>query len=143
MEPSSGLFQELNGSTCLGDMQQWSLMVRLSQPLDELDLDKRFYVQLYHFLATGIFKGSLYIHWLGFGNWNTLEGKNVLEVGSGGAGGLNYIARYLNPDKCIGVDDCPQQVKFSKRSFGENSKNAIPLDCKMFMIFRILTRPKG
>ena len=41
---------------------------------------------------------------LEFGSIKSLNGLNVLEVGSGRGGGLNYISRYLNPSSCIGVD---------------------------------------
>jgi len=83
---------------------------QLVSNLEEADQEKRFYVQLYHYLATGM------------GNWNTLEGKNVLELRSGGGGGLGYIESYLNPNQCIGVDEAPDQIQFSKETYGQNPK---------------------
>jgi len=72
--------------------------------------DKKFYYQLYQYLATGM------------GNWNTLEGKNLLEVRTGGGGGLNYLTENLNPNKAIGVDASSTQIAFCKKSHGENPK---------------------
>lgn len=54
------------------------------------------------------------------GNWNTLEGKNVLELRSGGGGGLGYIEKYLNPSRCIGVDEVAEHVQLGKEAYGLN-----------------------
>jgi len=78
--------------------------------LEEADQEKRFYVQLYHYLATGM------------GNWNTLEGKNVLELRSGGGGGLAYLESYLNPAQCIGVDEAADGIQYSREHYGQNPK---------------------
>lgn len=86
--------------------------------------DKRFYCQLYHFMATGKHwtKIIILIFFQGMGNWNTLEGKRILEIRTGGGGGLNYLAQALNPDKAIGVDISSTQTDFCKKSFCENPK---------------------
>jgi len=78
--------------------------------LDDLDEEKRFYIQLYNFLATG------------FGNWPNLENKNVLELKSGGGGGIDYISRYLKPNVCIGVEQDPSQTEAAREAFKENTK---------------------
>jgi len=78
--------------------------------LNYADEDKRTYYQLYHYLATGL------------GNWNTLEGKNVLELRSGGGGGINYVAQKLNPDNCIGVDISSTQSKFCQKAYSKIPK---------------------
>jgi ubiquinone/menaquinone biosynthesis C-methylase UbiE len=44
-----------------------------------------------------------------------LEGKDVLEVGSGRGGGSSYMARYLTPRSLIGVDRSEQAVAFCKK----------------------------
>jgi len=83
------------------------------QTLSDTDFqheDKRFYCQLYHYLATGM------------GNWNTLEGKNILEIRTGGGGGLNFVAQTLNPEKAIGVDISSTQTNFCRKSFCEDPK---------------------
>jgi len=78
--------------------------------LDDLDEEKRFYIQLYHYLATG------------FGNWPNLEGKNVLELRCGGGGGIDYLTRYLNANLCIGVDESSTQTQAARDGFKDNTK---------------------
>jgi len=68
------------------------------------------------------------------GNWNTLEGKNILEIRTGGGGGLNYLAQALNPDKAIGVDISSFQTDFCKKSFCENPKMKFYTTVKFFEI---------
>jgi len=51
---------------------------------------------------------------------DNLKGKNVLEVGSGRGGGLNYISTSLKPQKCIGVDLSLNQVEFCRRAYASN-----------------------
>jgi len=80
----------------------------LSIRLNEGDEEKKFYNQLYHRLSTGL------------GNWNTLEGKNVLEIRSGGGGGLNYLTKYLNPNKCIGIETSTTQTGACEENMGES-----------------------
>lgn len=65
--------------------------------LSESDEPDRYPLQLYHFLATQ----------------TDLEGKTVLEVGSGRGGGASYIARYLKPKEIIGMDIADHAVAFA------------------------------
>ena len=60
--------------------------------LDESDEPDRYPLQLYHFLATQ----------------TDIDGKTMLEVGSGRGGGASYIARYLKPKEIIGMDIADQ-----------------------------------
>ena len=59
-----------------------------SLTLKNEDEDNRLYIQLYEHTLSDL----------------NLEGKDVLEVGSGRGGGASYVARYLSPSKVIGVD---------------------------------------
>jgi len=56
------------------------------------------------------------------GNWNTLEGKNVIEFRCGGGGGLCFLEETLKPNKCIGIETSSTQVDFCKKAFIENSR---------------------
>ena len=67
--------------------------------LSETDEPDRYPLQLYHFLATQ----------------TGIEGKTVLEVGSGRGGGASYIARYLNPKEIIGMDIAGNAVSFANK----------------------------
>jgi SAM-dependent methyltransferase len=78
--------------------------------LDPEDERERFSIQLYHYMATAM------------GLWNDLQGKTLVEVSSGRGGGLDYISRYLNPKKCIGVDLSNVQIDYCKKIYGHNSK---------------------
>lgn len=78
--------------------------------LEDLDEEKRFFIQLYNYLATGL------------GNWPSLQGKNVLELRSGGGGGIDYLSRYLNADLCIGVDESSTQTNAARDGFKDNTK---------------------
>lgn len=62
---------------------------------------ERYALQLYHHVATGV----------------PLEGKDVLEVGSGRGGGAAYISRYLKPRQMVGVDRTASSVEFARRHF--------------------------
>ncbi len=59
--------------------------------LESVDEAERYPIQLYDYVATGF--GTV-----------ALTGLDVLEVGSGRGGGASYIARYLKPQKIIGLD---------------------------------------
>jgi Methylase involved in ubiquinone/menaquinone biosynthesis len=65
-------------------------------PQDEAE---RYPAQLYHFLATQ----------------TDIEGKLVLEVGSGRGGGASYIARYLKPAQITGMDIAGNAVAFANK----------------------------
>jgi len=56
------------------------------------------------------------------GTWNNLDSKTLVEVSSGRGGGLDYISRYLNPKKCIGVDLSEVQIDYCQKVYGKNSK---------------------
>jgi SAM-dependent methyltransferase len=77
------------------------------KPEDEFE---RFSVQLYHYVSTGM------------GIFKNLEGKTLLEVSSGRGGGLDYVSRYLSPQKCIGVDISDVQIKYCKNLYAQNQK---------------------
>lgn len=68
------------------------------QAADEPD---RYAIQLYHHVASGA----------------AIEGKDVLEVGSGRGGGASYIARYLHPKSYTGLDICKPAIRFSKARY--------------------------
>jgi len=74
------------------------------------DENERFSIQLYHYMSTAM------------GTWTNLEGKTLVEVSSGRGGGLDYISRYLNPKKCIGVDLSQVQVDYCNDIYGKNKK---------------------
>jgi len=83
------------------------VMIKNLAPEDEND---RFSIQLYHYMATAM------------GTWNNLDSKTLVEVSSGRGGGLDYISRYLNPKKCIGVDLSEVQIDYCQKVYGKNSK---------------------
>ncbi|MBI9042855.1 MAG: class I SAM-dependent methyltransferase [Anaerolineaceae bacterium] len=72
------------------DLQAEKLMLN---PEDEND---RYCIQLYHHLAGEV----------------DLEGKDILEIGSGRGGGASFIARYLNPKSMTGLELANNAVKF-------------------------------
>jgi len=74
------------------------------------DENERFSIQLYHYMSTAM------------GTWTDLDKKTLVEVSSGRAGGLDYISRYLNPKKCIGVDLSTVQIEYCKNIYGKNEK---------------------
>jgi len=74
-----------------------------NQPvLDKTDEGKRLSYQLYNHLACEI----------------ELEGKHILEVGSGRGGGASMIKKYHKPEKIVGLDFSSAAVKLSKRNLG-------------------------
>lgn len=66
-------------------------------PLKKEEENDRYMIQLYHHVATAV----------------DLEGKDVLEVGSGRGGGSSYIKRYLKPKTMTGIDYSKNAIKFS------------------------------
>ncbi|CAD8083342.1 unnamed protein product [Paramecium primaurelia] len=83
---------------------------RILNNLDEQQEEERFCIQLYHMVATNCLK------------LKDLQGKRVLEVGSGRGGGLYYIHQSLKPEYCVGVDYSQNQVDFCKTTYRENQK---------------------
>lgn len=79
--------------------------------LNAADEADRLCIQLYHRVASAA----------------ELEGKTVLEVGSGRGGGASFIARYHHPARMTGVDFSPQAVALSKQRHRsvENLKFAV------------------
>jgi ubiquinone/menaquinone biosynthesis C-methylase UbiE len=73
-----------------------------SNPLSLLETDEqdRHWIQLYHHVAAGI----------------DLEGRTVLEVGSGRGGGSSFVKRYLRPARMIGVDLSRHAVELSREN---------------------------
>jgi ubiquinone/menaquinone biosynthesis C-methylase UbiE len=109
-------------------MQDWTFMnygyASLEQQSERLDLSAedepdRYFIQLYHHVASGV----------------AVENVDVLEVGSGRGGGASYVARYLKPKTMLGVDFSEQAVNFSNRqhrvpglSFARGDAENLPLD---------------
>lgn len=69
--------------------------------LDDVDKNDRVCIQLYHHVVSDV----------------KIEGKTVLEVGSGRGGGSNYIKRYLKPKTIIGVDLSSKAVKLCNKNY--------------------------
>ncbi len=88
--------------------KDWLFMNYGYDPLDESerpqleagDEPHRYPLQLYHFLASQ----------------TPIQGKKVLEVGSGRGGGSYYLARYFNPAEIIGMDIAENAVAFSNEN---------------------------
>ena len=68
-------------------------------PLKPEDEPERVFIGLYHQAVAGL----------------PLEGKRVLEVGSGRGGGSRYIARYYAPAAVTGMDYSPETVRRARR----------------------------
>ncbi len=91
--------------------------------LSEEDENDRYFIQLYHHVATAV----------------DLKGKQVLEVGSGRGGGAAYVARYLKPDRMIGIDFSDNNIQLSRKnyhlpnlSFQQGDAEALPFDNEVF-----------
>jgi len=73
------------------------------QPTLEADDESdRLFIQLYHMNIRDV----------------ELNGKQVLEVGSGRGGGANWIARTYTPESLIGMDYSAAAVKLCSRMYG-------------------------
>src|SRR5438874_5339353 len=90
------------------------------RPEDEPD---RYCIQLYHRVAGAV----------------DLQGRKVLEVGSGRGGGCSYVARYLGPESVCGVDYSQKAVAFCRRAhsadsltFRHGDAEALPFDPQSF-----------
>jgi ubiquinone/menaquinone biosynthesis C-methylase UbiE len=92
-----------------------------SQPssvnLDPEDETNRYFIQLYHHIATA----------------TDLENQKVLEVGCGRGGGAAYIAKYLKPAQMIGLDFSKQNIQLASKihqlsnlSFQQGDAEALP-----------------
>ena len=71
---------------------------------DEVD---RYPIHLYHHVASQV----------------DLDGKKVLEVGSGRGGGASYIARYLSPNHVTGIDISATAVELCETLYQEKNLN--------------------
>lgn len=72
--------------------------------LDKSDEEDRFFIQLYHQVASAV----------------DLRDLEVLEVGSGRGGGADYIKRYLKPNRLVGVDLSESAVLFCNTIYDNN-----------------------
>lgn len=72
--------------------------------LNKGDLENRFCIQLYHRVASSI----------------NLKNLDVLEVGCGRGGGADYLKRYFNPKKMIGLDFSENAIKFCNLNYAAN-----------------------
>jgi len=73
--------------------------------LQEKDEINRYPIQLYHFLAQK----------------TVIEGKEVLEVGSGRGGGSDFISRYHRPAKMMGLDIAFNATQWAQRHHVEDN----------------------
>jgi len=69
--------------------------------LDECDIEDRLWIQLYDHVAT----------------LADIDGKEVLDVGSGKGGGSYYVAKYLNPLKVTGLDLSEDAIVFCEKNY--------------------------
>jgi ubiquinone/menaquinone biosynthesis C-methylase UbiE len=72
----------------------------MALPLVASDEPNRFFIQLYHRIATQV----------------DLTGKRVLEVSCGHGGGASYLVRTLSPASYTGLDLNPDGVDFCRKS---------------------------
>ncbi|OBK26992.1 SAM-dependent methyltransferase [Mycobacterium asiaticum] len=71
----------------------------MALPLSASDEPDRYYIQLYHTVATQV----------------PLEGKDVLEVSCGHGGGSSYLVRTQKPASYTGLDLNPTGIKFCRK----------------------------
>ena len=69
--------------------------------LESKDEFNRYSIQLYHHLASAV----------------KLKHKDVIEIGCGRGGGLEYITRYFSPDSAVGIDLDKQAIAFCNRHY--------------------------
>jgi ubiquinone/menaquinone biosynthesis C-methylase UbiE len=107
-------------------LPDWNFMNYGYAELDGSQLDlrsytekDRYFIQLYHFVVAEV----------------DINGKKLLEVGSGRGGGASYIANTLEPSEMIGLDYSANAVKFSNKhnaignlSFVEGDAEALPCE---------------
>jgi O-methyltransferase len=65
------------------------------------DISDKYHFQLYYHLASKI----------------DLKGKRILEVGCGRGGGCYYLMKYLQPEKCYGIDISQENIKWAKKNY--------------------------
>ncbi len=89
------------------DSNHWSFMNYGFEPqteeskilLEADDESDRYCIQLYDRVASAI----------------NLEGKRIVEVGSGRGGGCSYVHRYLKPHRTTGIDFSSKAIRFCRR----------------------------
>jgi SAM-dependent methyltransferase len=91
-------------------VEGWNFMNYGYQPpdgprldLSDADEPERYSIQLYHRVAQAA---------------GPLEGKDVLEVGSGRGGGASYVHRYLKPRKVVAADFSKAAVTLANKRLG-------------------------
>ncbi len=91
--------------------------------LRQEDSENRYFIQLYHYLASA----------------TDLQDKIVLEVGSGRGGGAAYIASYLKPKKIIGIDFSQENIQVARQTYRQTNLSfqlgdaeALPMDSDSF-----------
>ena len=100
----------------------WTFMNYGYEPVDpadrpllaEGDEANRYFIQLYHYLATAV----------------DVTGLDLLEVGSGRGGGAAYIKRYLAPKTLTGVDFSPRASAFCRAQHQVNGLTFITGDAE-------------
>ncbi len=114
-------------------VEGWSFMNYGYQPtdpaaprlgLDPADEPDRYSIQLYHRVAA---------------DSGPLDGRDVLEVGSGRGGGAAYVSKYLKPRKVVGADFSKAAVDLANAkyaggvlSFVEGDAQALPFEAGSF-----------
>lgn len=91
-------------ATTYANSAAWTFMNYGYEPVDAADRPllaagdeaDRYFIQLYHYVATAV----------------DVTGLDVLEVGSGRGGGAAYISRYLAPNRMTGLDFSPRASRF-------------------------------
>ena len=92
--------------------EDWTFMNYGFQSLDGLkkielkeeDEYNRFFIQLYHLVASA----------------TKLQNKKALEVGSGRGGGADYVERYFQPSKMFGMDYSRNAIEFCNKVFKDS-----------------------
>ena len=85
-------------------------MISLAPP----DEPERFPAQLYH--------RALRSH--------DVDGKTILEVGSGRGGGASYITRYFRPKRYVGLDLAPKNIRFCNAYHGSDRLSFVQGDAE-------------
>ncbi len=87
-----------------------------AQPLSlpSADAGQRYGIQLYHHLAAAV----------------DLQGRDVLEVGSGRGGGAAYIARAFEPRSVVGMDFSDRAVRFCRSFYNVRGLTFVPGDAE-------------
>jgi ubiquinone/menaquinone biosynthesis C-methylase UbiE len=76
-----------------------------SNNLIQTESEEIYCLQLYHFMASGLL------------SFKSLEKKQLLEVGSGRGGGLEYVFNTFKPSSATGLDYCQNQINLCKKFY--------------------------